>query len=260
MRRSGSVLGWGLVALLGLALAGGAGCSYLRRAREPMDSERFVTRGPAAARGAIVLLPGFGDRPAAFEKHGFVAALRRHAPQYDVIAADAHFGYYRAHSLVERLERDVIGPLRAQGYRELWLAGTSMGGFGAVAYARKHPARIAGLLLFAPYMGSSEVTAEVVRAGGLCKYRAPEPYVDDAQGFTRANFGFLRKLACEPSPVAVWLAVGQSDRLFPANEVLGRALAPQRFLTLQGGHGWKVWTPALERVAPLAIAPAAASR
>lgn len=257
MPRSGSVLGWGLVALLGVVLAG---CSYLRRAREPMDAERFVVRGPAVARGAIVLLPGFGDRPAAFEKHGFVAALRRHAPQYDVIAADAHFGYYRAHSLVERLERDVIGPLRAQGYRELWLAGTSMGGFGAVAYAREHPARVAGLLLFAPYMGSSEVTDEVVKAGGLCKYRAPERYVDDAQGFTRANFGFLRKLACEPGHVAVWLAVGQSDRLLSANRILGSALPPQHFLTPPGGHGWKVWTPALEQVAPLAIAPPAASR
>jgi hypothetical protein len=109
-------------------------------------------------------------------------------------------------------------------------------------------------------MGSSEVAEEVVKAGGLCKYQAPEPYVDDAQGFTRANFGFLRKLACEPGEVAVWLAVGQSDRLLPANRILGSALPPQRFLTPAGGHGWKVWTPALERVAPLAIAPAAASR
>jgi pimeloyl-ACP methyl ester carboxylesterase len=135
-----------------------------------------------------------------------------------------------------------------------------MGGFGAVAYARKHPARIAGLLLFAPYMGSREVADEVVRAGGLCEYRAPERYVDDARGFTRANFGYLRKLACEPSPVAVWLAVGQSDSLLPADEILGRALRSPRFLTLPGGHGWKVWTPALERLAPLAIAPAPASR
>jgi len=225
-----------------------------------MEAQRFGSLGPAAARGAIVLLPGFGDRPSAFEKHGFVAALRRHAPHYDVIAADAHFGYYRAHSLVERLDRDVIAPLRSQGYRELWLAGTSMGGFGAVGYARTHPERIAGLLLFAPYMGSADVAREVVQGGGLCKYQAPARYVDDAGGFTRANFGYLRKLACEPSPIAVWLAVGQSDRLLTANAILGRALPPQRFVTLPGGHGWKVWTPALERVAPLAIAPVPASR
>jgi pimeloyl-ACP methyl ester carboxylesterase len=260
MARSRSAPAWGPLLLLCAALASGPGCAYLRRAQEPMESERFVVRGPRVARGAVVLLPGVGDRPETFEQQGFVAALRRHAPDHDVIAADAHFGYYRAHSLVERLERDVIGPLRAQGYRELWLAGTSMGGFGAVAYARMHPERIAGLLLFAPYMGSREVADEVVRAGGLCRYRAPERYVDDALGFARANFGYLRRLACEPSEVAVWLAVGQNDSLLPADQILGRALKPQRFLTLPGGHGWKVWTPALQRIAPLAIAPASASR
>jgi pimeloyl-ACP methyl ester carboxylesterase len=195
-----------------------------------------------------------------FERHGFIAALRRHAPTYDVFAADAHFGYYRARSLVERLERDVIGPLRAEGYRELWLAGASMGGHGAVAYARMHPQRVAGLLLFAPYMGPKDVVDEVRRAGGLCRYTAPTGYVNDARGFARANFGFLRKLACQPSSVAVWLAVGRSDRLLAADATLGDALDSQRFLTLPGGHGWKVWTPALEHIAPLAIAPTNASR
>jgi hypothetical protein len=244
---------------LGIALFAGFGCVYMRRARVPMEAVRFATGGAERARGAIVLLPGFGDRPAAFEDHGFVAALRRLAPDYDVIAADAHFGYYRARSLIERLERDVIGPLRAQGYRELWLAGASMGGHGAVAYARVHPQRVTGLLLFAPYMGPRDVVDEVERAGGLCKYQAPA-YTDDERGFARANYTYLRKLACQPSDVAVWLAVGESDRLLPADRTLGRALHPTHFLTLPGGHGWKVWTPALERIAPLALAPERGSR
>lgn len=248
------------VLLIGVALAQiGAGCAYLRRAGTPMEAVRFSSHGAARARGVVVLLPGFGDRPAAFEDHGFVAALRREAPAYDVIAADAHFGYYRARTLIERLDRDVVGPLRAQGYREIWLAGVSMGGHGAVAYARTHPERVAGLLLFAPYMGPRDVVEEVERAGGLCSYRAPA-YVNDERGFARANYGYLRKLACEPSPVAIWLAVGESDGLFPADRTLGRALAPQRFLTLPGGHGWKVWTPALARIAPVALAPPSSSR
>ena len=67
----------------------------------------------------------------------------------------------------------MIGPLRAQGYRELWLAGTSMGGFGAVGLRTQHPERIAGLLLFAPYMGSSGVTDEVVRAAACANTARP---------------------------------------------------------------------------------------
>ena len=231
----------------------GAACTPLRAAKTPMEAVRFTHLGARSARGVIVLLPGYGDRPSTFEKRGFVDALRRRAPDYDVIAADAHFGYYRKHCVVERLEQDVIAPLLAQGYRELWLAGASMGGFGGVAYARTHPERITGLLLFAPYMGPRNVIEEVQRAG-LCAYRAPARYVDDQEGFARANFGYLREVACAPSQVSVWLAVGDSDSLLPANQVLGSALAEERFLVLPGGHGWSVWTPAIERIAPQALA------
>ena len=259
MMRSASRSRLGVLLLFGL-LWSGAGCVYLRRAKVPMDAVRFSPHGAKRARGAVVLLPGFGDRPSAFVEHGFVDVLRRYAPEYDVIAADAHFGYYRADSVIERLDHDVIGPLRKEGYRELWLAGTSMGGHGAVAYARTHPERVMGLLLFAPYMGPGDVVTEVERAGGLCKYQPPNHDVDDARGFARANYGFLRKVTCEPSSVAVWLAVGKSDRLLRADQVLGKALDPKHFVTLPGGHGWKVWTPALERVAPLAIAPGGGSR
>jgi S-formylglutathione hydrolase FrmB len=182
-----------------------------------------------------------------------VAALKRSAPDYDIVAADAHFGYYRKRSLIERLDHDVMAPLRNAGYRELWLVGASMGGHGAVAYARVHPERVAGLLLFAPYMGPRDVVAEVKRAGGLCKYRAPAKYVDDQEGFARANFGFLQTRICERHDLSVWLAVGDSDKLLAADQVVGQALEPARFLTLPGGHGWKVWTPAIESIAPRAL-------
>jgi pimeloyl-ACP methyl ester carboxylesterase len=231
-----------------------AACTSLRVPKVPMDTVRFVNAGPKAARGAIVLLPGYGDRPQTFMDRGFVDALRRHAPGYDIIAADAHFGYYRKHNVVERLEHDVIGPLRREGYRELWLAGASMGGFGGVAYAREHPDQVAGLLLFAPYMGPSSVVEEVGRVG-LCAYRPPAKYIDNQEGFARANFGYLREIACGPSNVSVWLAVGDSDGLLPANKLLGSAIGGERFLVLPGGHGWKVWTPAVERIAPRALPP-----
>jgi hypothetical protein len=119
-----------LVSLLG---AFGSGWAYLRSASTPMPSRTFVQQGASKTRGAIVLLPGFGDGPDTFEERGFVAALKRAAPDYDIVAADAHFGYYRKRSLIDRLDRDVVAPLRNAGYRELWLVGASMGGHGAVA-------------------------------------------------------------------------------------------------------------------------------
>ena len=49
------------------------------------------------------MLPGMGDRADTFIKTGF---LRAGEPQdFDVLAVDAHFGYYRDQSLITRLPR-----------------------------------------------------------------------------------------------------------------------------------------------------------
>ncbi len=224
-----------------------------------MASLAFASAGTDKARGAIVLLPGFGDRPTTFEQQGFVAALKRAAPGYDVYAADAHFGYYRTGTLIERLDTDVIGPLRARGYTELWIAGTSLGGHGAVAYAREHPDRIAGLMLFAPYMGPRGVVEEVRRAGGLCRYQGSDDRPNDAESFARANFAWLRREACDDKTVTLWLAVGDADHLLVADRVLADALDPSHVLVLHGGHGWKVWTPAVTQLGPRAFARTATS-
>jgi len=217
-----------------------------------MERVAFRELGPQKARGVIVLMPGFGDRPAAFADNGFVAALARRAHAFDIYAADAHFGYYRKRSLLERLEHDVIGPLRARGYREIWLAGASLGGFGAVAYARSHPEGVRGVMLFAPYLGPKEVVQEVA-AVGLCKYqKTPGKELNEAN-FARANFVWLKQQACIDHRVSLWLAVGSEDRLRRPDSVLGSALDPSHVLVLPGGHGWKVWTPAVEQQASAAL-------
>jgi S-formylglutathione hydrolase FrmB len=156
--------------------------------------------------------------------------------------------------LVERLEQDVISPLRREGYRELWLLGTSMGGFGAVAYARVHPERVTGLMLFAPYLGPDDVIEEVKQVG-LCKYRpAATKTIDDQESFARANFGYLSEQMCQAREIALWLSVGDDDRLFGASATIGRTLPKERFFVLPGGHGWKVWTRAVDTLAGRAFA------
>jgi pimeloyl-ACP methyl ester carboxylesterase len=262
-----------LVMLLAISVLA-SGCAYLRPARTPMERVSLRELGPAKARGAIVLLPGFGDRPQVFAEHGFADVLGRTAPDYDVFAADAHFGYYRSRSLLARLESDVVGPLRARGYRELWLVGASLGGFGAVAYARTYPERVQGLLLFAPYMGPKDVV-EKVRLRGLCAYDELPSGEDSEENFARANFVWLKQQACveastaasertvqasaaasersDKREVPLFLGVGESDRLLPANRVLGAHLPRSHMLVLPGGHGWKVWSLALEKLSKVAF-------
>src|SRR5690625_6784033 len=72
-----------------------------------------------------------------FPNHGFVATGSE--LDIDMLAADAHFGYYRERTFVQRLHEDIILPARQQGYQHIWLLGLSMGGFGAVLYCNEHP-------------------------------------------------------------------------------------------------------------------------
>ena len=154
------------------------------------------------------------------------------------------------------MHANVIGPLVARGYRELWIVGVSMGGHGAVAYARSYPERIKGLLLFAPYLGPGDVIQEVTRAGGLCRYNAPNPLPQNRYGFAQANFAWLKEELCgNPADVSVWVGVGERDQA--SRELLHAALAPDHYLVEPGGHDWSAWTPALEQIASRAFAAAA---
>src|SRR5690625_7955216 len=65
-----------------------------------------------------------------FPNHGFVAT----GSELDIVmlAADAHFGYYRERTFVQRLHAYIILPARQQGYQHILLLGLSMGRFGTV--------------------------------------------------------------------------------------------------------------------------------
>jgi pimeloyl-ACP methyl ester carboxylesterase len=217
-----------------------------------MHSVRYPARAEGP-RTALVLLPGFGDRDETFAKRGFVDAVQAVAPELTVVAADAYFGYYRKRTILTRLEEDVVGPLRREGFERIYLAGTSMGGHGAVAYARTHPEGIAGVLLFAPYLGPRDVVEEVRQAGGICKYAPAEPFSDDSEGFARANYAWLARQLCREGGVPVLTAVGADDRLAAPVAELSQPLPAARRVVLPGGHGWAVWTPAARVLASQAF-------
>ncbi|MEM8998470.1 MAG: hypothetical protein AAGF23_27035, partial [Acidobacteriota bacterium] len=100
----------------------------------PMPSLELVQRTPAAPCVAL-LLPGMLDSPETFRRQGFARLAAEKAPGLDVVAADAHFGYYRKNMILTRLHEDLVGPLQEEGAR-VWLVGTSLGGIGSLLYAR----------------------------------------------------------------------------------------------------------------------------
>jgi pimeloyl-ACP methyl ester carboxylesterase len=144
------------------------GCSYLRPATIPMPAERYA--GAPSTERRLLLLPGRGDRSVDFERHGFIAAAREAGISADIVAADAHLGYYHDRSVAERLVTDLLAPTGAHPYTVTFAAGISLGGLGSLILAREYPDAVQGLVLIAPYLGPDELVAEIDAAGGLAAW------------------------------------------------------------------------------------------
>ena len=127
-----------------------AGCGGLRTAEAPLASTLEKSSCTRNADTLIVLLPGAYSAPEEFVREGFIDALNENRLAVDTLRVDAHMGYYRNKTILDRLAQDVITPARRQGYKAIWIAGISVGGFGGLLYAQTHPGDLAGLVVLAP--------------------------------------------------------------------------------------------------------------
>jgi pimeloyl-ACP methyl ester carboxylesterase len=206
---------------------------------------RFVDHPAEKARAAclFVFLPGRGDRAETFEQRGFVEELRSRPLSIDIRSADATFGYYIKGAFLERLAADVIEPARQRGYKEIWLVGPSMGGFGSLFYSRAHADAITGALAIAPFLGEREVIGEIVEAGGLKKWQAPARVeTPDRDTFERELWRWLQAATQgkEKSPL-LFVGYGTADKLATADALLAAELPPSRVFLTEGGHEWPAW-------------------
>jgi pimeloyl-ACP methyl ester carboxylesterase len=212
----------------------------LLRATTPIVGLEYRT-GSATDR-LIVFLPGISDLAEDFGHRGFVKALRRHHSATDAIALDAHFGYYSARNILQRLTDDVIASAHAAGYRKLWLVGISMGGFGAACYAARHAGAVEGIVLLAPYLGGGVLAKEIARAGGVRQWHPG--HVKDTD-YARHLWAWI-KAWTEQRPDAsgmpkIYLGYGSADRFASANRLLGEVLPEDHVFVVPGGHNWRTW-------------------
>jgi pimeloyl-ACP methyl ester carboxylesterase len=137
------------------------------------------------------------------------------------------------------LGEGVIGPARAAGYREVWLAGISLGAFNALHYAVDHPGDLAGIVLLAPYPGAGDVVAEMALAGG------PIAWARTAPGQAEDERKWWRWL-CQQSmtghwQTAVYLGAGHEDRFFRGQSMLATLLPENHVRWIPGHHDWTTW-------------------
>ena len=196
----------------------------------------FYPRPPDdSSRGLIVFLQGRGGNNTDFAEHGFVEAINRRQLPFDMMAPDAHMGYYMGETLVPRLKHDLIEPANISGYHPVWLVGVSMGGLGALMYLREHPADIAGVCIISPFLGYPGIISEISAAGSLAAWDPGQ--FDPKKDWERMLWAWLKETVTAGKISApIYLGYGDKDSFIRAHQLLSQVLPADHVQRVLGGH------------------------
>ncbi len=235
-----------LHALIGLLCLTLCGCQIFitGKPRDPIPTVLIPPRVPAPNGRLVIVLPGRADNLEALRASGITEAIQDGDPTAEVILVAATMPYYMDGGIVRRLHEQIIAPAQSRGQRNIWIAGASMGGMGALLYEREHPGEVAGLLLMAPYLGDKALVAEIADAGGPQLWQPPAERPTNARDvITQKEWQLIKTWNQRPDIVErVWLVCGVEDRFNPAARLVAPLLPSGHFLERAGGHAWKVWT------------------
>lgn len=186
----------------------------------------------------MILLPAAYQQPEDFIEHGFVAAVRQRALDIDLVLAELTFSQAIEPTASANIDKNLIQPAIAAGYKSIWLLGISIGGYAAMAYADTYPATLNGMLLLAPYPGNRETTTEIAAAGGLASWTPSTIAADDTE---RCNWRWLHTQSHSSTALELHLAYGEHDRFAPSYMMMAPSLPAARVDHITGGHAWPVW-------------------
>ncbi len=224
----------------------------------PMDMVRYSSGENAGTSLLIVYLPGNGDRITVFEREGLLAGLRAHGVNADVIAVNAHLGYYVEGTIFTRIREDVIAPARSKGYGRIWLVGNSLGGYGSLSYLRLHPEDITGVVLLGPFLGDRSIISGIKDAGGLFQWEPGAFEQASWEGSEKTLWQQLRDCLREQKQRPgsedrqgcfshTYLGYGTRDRFTYGQEYLATLLPRDHVAAIDGGHDWSTWKTLWDR-------------
>lgn len=185
----------------------------------------------------VILLPGAYHQPEDFIREGFVRAVRQRQLAIDLIMAELAFSHVADQGALPEIHNSLIQPAMAAGYQKIWLAGISIGGYVAMAYASRHPGQLAGLLLLAPYPGNRMTTGEIACAGGIQAWTPDAMPDEDTE---RRNWHWLKAHA-NSADIEIHLGYGEDDRFAEGHLMMAQALPVARVNKIPGDHAWPVW-------------------
>lgn len=221
-------------------------CLSIGDARAPIASE--LIPAPAGSNQVLVIvLPGRGDDLAQLRRSGIAAAIQQAWPEADVLLTEVSLPYYAQGRMPERFHEEIVLPARQRGYRQVWLAGASIGGTGVLLYDRRYPGEMDGLVLLAPFLGDRVLLKDIAAAGGLTTWEpGPTPSVVTTNNYQRELWRYLKgwNEARQARGQSAWLVYGDQDPLRAALPALKPLFPTDHVLIRPGGHAWAVWAPA----------------
>lgn len=225
-----------LMAWLSLWLGG---CAAGGDPRRPIPTT--LVPAPTPATRLVIVLPGRGDNLGSLTRTGVAQLIQQKWPDADVMLTGLTLPYYRQDQAIVRLHDEIMAPARAR-YRQVWLAGISLGGLGALLYDRAHPDEAHGLLLMSPYLGDSAIHREIRDAGGLDGWQpGPEQPLGPAT-FQRELWRYLKDWPHHPERTrTTWLAFGANERFRKSIQLMSPRLPAGHVVVLPGHHNWTLW-------------------
>ena len=192
------------------------------------------------------MLPGVGIEVGEFAERGLVAAVHERGLPADIVAVRPDVGDYLDNRAAASIHEAVVELALAQGYTRLWLLGISLGGMGALLYASAHAARVEGLVLMAPFLGTQGTIAEIAAAGGLASWSS------EGSAATASEcqiLVWLQELLARPRErPALYLGYGEGDRFSRGHRLLAERMPKERVMIAEGGHDWPTWATLWQRV------------
>ncbi len=204
---------------------------------------------PQPAHRLVVMLPGRGDSLQGLTDTGIAGIIQESWPDADVLLTGLTMPFYRQGRAVQRLHEEVIQPARRKPYQQVWLAGISLGGMGALLYDSEYPDQIDGLLLLSPYLGDDAIHQQIREAGGLAAWR---PGPGQAIGPATFQHELWRNLQAWSQRTqrtdTTWVAYGADEPFRHPIELMTPLLPIDHVIVLPGKHNWTLWRPAMREL------------
>ena len=183
----------------------------------------------------LVLLPGAYMNAADFVSAGFFSAITRRRLPLDLLAVDLDLAMISSGKAQPALQEAILSPARAQGCRNLWLGGISLGGLLALCQQADSPGSVDGLCLLAPYPGSRLTADAIADAGGLAHWQPSAEQLADCE------FRVWQWLQKPPADFPVFVGYGAEDRFAAGLRRIAGCFPSTASQVVPGGHTWPVW-------------------